>query len=83
MQTNLLLFADSYRVATYLSSQRKMERQFDAPKGAWEGVRKSDDWQITKSRWRLFFPPKARQTKKGHFTKLFWLEITLVLTKLV
>ena len=62
---------DSYPVATYLFSQRNMERQFDARKGAWEGGRKSDDWQITKSIWRLVFPPKARQTKKAAISPRF------------
>ena len=56
---------DSYPVTTYLFSQTNMERQFEASNGAWEGGRKSDDWQITKSIWQLVFPPKARQTKKA------------------
>ena len=45
--------------------------QFVTRKGAWEGGRKSEDQQITKSRWQLVFLPKVLQTKKGNCTTLF------------
>lgn len=48
-----------------------LETPIDASKGAEEGRTKSNDWQITNSRWWFVLPPKLVHAMKRHFTALF------------
>lgn len=60
------MITDSYPVVT-----DEIWEDFNARKGAWEGGRNCDDWQITKTRWRRILEPKIVRSKKGHQIGLF------------